>query len=217
MVLYHGSKSGLKGNIQPISRSACDFGQGFYLGDREDQPKSLISNYDDHVFYTFECNFEGLVVKEFGNDYHEQMDWALFIAYNRKQMDVSKYPALCRKYEEYNRIYDVIIGVIADDKMTQALNRFFLGDLCDKALLDALKQVRLGRQYVLKSEKACREPYLKKIDSQVMYVSERKLQKAWNVQRIAQMEGILDTLKVKYRRAQDVKYIDEIMEEWNRA
>ncbi len=91
------------------------------------------------------------------------------------------------------------------------------GELCDKALLDALKQVKLGRQYVLKTEKACQEPYLKQIDSRTMCESERKRQKAWNDQRTVQMEGILDTLKIRYRRAQDVRYIDEIMEEWNRA
>ena len=30
--LYHGSKSGLGGNIAPTSRDACDFGRGFYMG-----------------------------------------------------------------------------------------------------------------------------------------------------------------------------------------
>ena len=30
MILYHGSKSGIKGDIAPKSRDACDFGQGFY-------------------------------------------------------------------------------------------------------------------------------------------------------------------------------------------
>ncbi len=32
VLLYHGSKSGLVGNIAPISRAQCDFGQGFYMG-----------------------------------------------------------------------------------------------------------------------------------------------------------------------------------------
>lgn len=37
MILYHGSKSGIKGDIAPNSRDACDFGQGFYMGDLLDQ------------------------------------------------------------------------------------------------------------------------------------------------------------------------------------
>ena len=31
-VLYHASRFGISGNIQPISRSRCDFGRGFYMG-----------------------------------------------------------------------------------------------------------------------------------------------------------------------------------------
>ena len=29
VILYHGSKSGIKGPIAPISRERCDFGKGF--------------------------------------------------------------------------------------------------------------------------------------------------------------------------------------------
>ena len=31
VILYHGSKSGIKGPIAPISRERCDFGKGFYM------------------------------------------------------------------------------------------------------------------------------------------------------------------------------------------
>ena len=43
--LFHGSKSGIKGKISPISRSLCDFGQGFYMGTEKEQPMTLICNY----------------------------------------------------------------------------------------------------------------------------------------------------------------------------
>ena len=32
VLLYHGSKSGIEGKIEPKSRSQCDFGKGFYMG-----------------------------------------------------------------------------------------------------------------------------------------------------------------------------------------
>lgn len=32
VTLYHGSKSGIRGAIAPISRESCDFGKGFYMG-----------------------------------------------------------------------------------------------------------------------------------------------------------------------------------------
>lgn len=32
VLLYHGSKSGIVGEIEPKSRPQCDFGKGFYMG-----------------------------------------------------------------------------------------------------------------------------------------------------------------------------------------
>ena len=40
--LFHGSKNGLNDKIQPISRSLCDFGKGFYMGTEQEQPLTLI-------------------------------------------------------------------------------------------------------------------------------------------------------------------------------
>ena len=37
VLLYHGSKSGLVGDIKPISRERCDFGKGFYMGTTPDE------------------------------------------------------------------------------------------------------------------------------------------------------------------------------------
>lgn len=31
VLLYHGSKSGIDGEIEPKSRKQCDFGKGFYI------------------------------------------------------------------------------------------------------------------------------------------------------------------------------------------
>ena len=83
MILYHGSKSGIKGDIAPKSRDACDFGQGFYMGVLPDQPKGLIAEFPDNRFYELDCDFAGLKIKTFEEDANDQIDWALFIAYNR--------------------------------------------------------------------------------------------------------------------------------------
>lgn len=215
MILYHGSKSGIKGNIRAISREACDFGQGFYTGDRPDQPKGLIAEYPNNMFYELESCLDELSVKEFGNSYEEQIDWALFVAYNRGKLD-SKYTKLCERYREYNERYDVIKGVIADDKMTQALMRFFSGDICDKALIEALQKVRLGNQYVFKNDEACSEKYMKIISQKPLTEKEKKMEMAVSKQREGILDGIFEQLKTKYRRVQYVRYFDEIIEEWNR-
>ena len=80
MILSHRSKSGIKADIAPNSRDACDFGQGFYMGDLPDQPKGLIAEFPDNRFYELDCDFAGLKIKTFEEDANDQIDWALFIA-----------------------------------------------------------------------------------------------------------------------------------------
>ena len=215
MILYHGSKSGIKGEIKPVSRTECDFGKGFYMGDKEDQPKSLVSEFKDNMYYELECDFSGLKILEFTDDYESQLDWSLYIAYNRKQFDPDKYKKLAQKYEEYNQNYDVIAGLIADDKMTEALQRFFDGTFSDKALIAAMSRVKLGRQFVAKTDIACSNDHIKILSSRKLTENERSMAKAFNDQRRRQNETVLNEITTRFRRATDVKFFDEILEEYS--
>lgn len=194
--LYHGSKKGIRGNIRPdTSRGECDFGCGFYTGDKPDQPRGLIAAWPGHRFYVLDCNLDGLNVKKFGEDYVEQMDWALFIAYNRD--------------------YDVIAGLIANDKMYQIIDEFFNMNVCDRGFLEALTRVKLGSQYVFKTVKACSDKHIKIVDEKKLRDAELKTAVAQEKNRKIQTADIVPQIKVKYRHARDVKYFDEILEEWN--
>ena len=51
VILYHGSKSGIEGSIQPKSRKQCDFGAGFYMGTEPSQALTLICDYEKSKFY----------------------------------------------------------------------------------------------------------------------------------------------------------------------
>ena len=214
--LYHGSKKGIQGNIRPdTSRGECDFGCGFYTGDKPDQPRGLIAAWPGHRFYVLDCNLAGLNVKKFGEDYVEQMDWALFIAYNRGKIDKETYPALAKRYEAYNRDYDVIAGLIANDKMYQIIDEFFNMNVCDRGFLEALTRVKLGSQYVFKTVKACSDKHIKIVDEKKLSDAELKTAVAQEKNRKIQTADIVPQIKVKYRHARDVKYFDEILEEWN--
>lgn len=215
MILYHGSKTGIKGRIRPESRDICDFGRGFYTGDLQEQPIGLIAGWEKGKFYELECNLDSLKIKNFSTGYEDETDWALFIAYNRNPQMFSEYRRLCQKYEEYHRNYDVITGLIANDKMYQLLERFFDGTLCDKALLEGLQRVKLGKQYVFKTAKACSEEHLRIVGERVLTEQEKKMAKAQAEGKYTQMEGFIEQLQIRYRRAQNVKYFDEILEEWN--
>lgn len=194
--LYHGSKKGIRGNFRPdTSRGECDFGCGFYTGDKPDQPRGMIAAWPGHRFYVLDCNLDGLNVKKFGEDYVEQMDWALFIAYNRD--------------------YDVIAGLIANDKMYQIIDEFFNMNVCDRGFLEALTRVKLGSQYVFKTVKACSDKHIKIVDEKKLSDAELKTAVAQEKNRKIQTADIVPQIKVKYRHARDVKYFDEILEEWN--
>lgn len=55
---------------------------------------------------------------------------------------------------EINR-NDVIIGLIADDRMNEIYPKFFMNAITDKCLSECLKCVNYGNQYVFKTQKGC--------------------------------------------------------------
>ena len=216
MLLYHGSKSGIQGDIKPKSRTSCDFGCGFYMGDKPDQPKGLIASYESNKFYEIEYNTEGLKIKEFDDNYTSQIDWALFIAYNRQPEKLLQFNQLCMRYETYNKLYDMIVGVIADDKMTQVMQLFFNGQMCDKAFVEAMRYVKLGKQYVLKTNEACEKWRFHIINQYKLTDADKKFIISQNTNRTNQLNNMINQIQTKYRRAQDVKFFDEIIEEWDK-
>jgi hypothetical protein len=149
--LYHGSKRGVHGKIRPESRKKCDFGKGFYLGTEKLQPLTLICNYPNAEFYTVDMVIRGMKVLNLKLD----IDWAMFVAYNRGKMERAKGTALYERYVNFAKDYDIIKGYIANDRMFVVLDRFFAGTITDTALIESLSALKLGKQYVLLNEKAC--------------------------------------------------------------
>ena len=203
-VLFHGSKSGLTLPIKPVSRKSCDFGEGFYLGDKETQPKGLISKYKTGVFYECVLDYSTLKVKEFENNYEGTMEWAMFIAYNRG-FNVGNYWE--SKFKSWN--YDLIIGLIADDSMMSIMQEFFDLSTSDKVLIDSLKHVNLGRQYVCKTQKACDD--VKIISSRQLTEAEINKAQIDEQYRFNTVKSAINGIKAKYRRSQNVKFFDELI------
>jgi transcriptional regulator with XRE-family HTH domain len=151
-ILFHGSKSGIKGDIAPISRTHCDFGKGFYMGSDPYQPLTLISDFEKSKLYVVSLDMSGLRVLHVQPD----MEWAMLVAYNRGKMEGIQDTELYDHYAKLAQGYDVIVGCIANDRMFYVLDNFFLGNITDKALVMSLSALELGEQYVAVTEKACR-------------------------------------------------------------
>lgn len=120
------------------------------------------------------------------------------------------------RYKTYNELYDMIVGVIADDKMTQVMQLFFNGQMCDKAFIEAMQYVRLGKQYVLKTVKACKKERFDIIKAYKLTDADQKIIIAQNTNRTGQLSSMINQIQRKYRRAQDIKLFDEIIEEWDK-
>lgn len=203
LVLYHGSKKGIVGNIAPISRDECDFGSGFYMGTNTLQPLTLVCNEDKPKFYTVELDMTGLKVLtvEIG------MDWAMLIAYYRKEMESAKGTAIYEKYAHMADGYDVIIGYIANDRMYTELSRFFNRTLTDVALINCLSALDLGKQYVAITEKACKQ--IKILKEELLSQLELSLLKDMSAERRKEGITLAEEIEVKYRR--EGKFFDEIL------
>ena len=151
ILLYHGSKSGIVGEIAPMSREMCDFGKGFYMGTDPGQPLTLICDFEKSKFYVVSVDIKSLDTIEIKAD----LDWAMLVAYHRGRMEQIKGTALYDKYSRIDAGKDIVIGSIANDRMFYVLDNFFTGVITDMALVNSLSALKLGKQYVATTEKAC--------------------------------------------------------------
>ena len=203
LVLYHGSKKGIDGDIAPISRGECDFGKGFYMGTTTLQPLTLVCNEDKPKFYAVELDTTDLKVLTVDMG----MDWAMLIAYYRKEMESAKGTPVYEKYAHMADGYDLIIGYIANDRMYTELSRFFNRTLTDVALINCLSALDLGKQYVAVSEKACKQ--IKVLKEYPLSQLELALLKDMSAERRKEGIALAEEIEIKYRR--EGKYFDEIL------
>ena len=204
VILYHGSKSGLVGDIAPISRNRCDFGAGFYMGTERIQPLTLICTNEKPVLYTVEFDMESLNVLEYETD----IDRALQIAYNRGKLEHIQGSTLYKRISQMRRGCDVIIGDIANDRMFVVLDRFFDGLITDRALVESLSALRLGKQYVAISERACKQVHIIKEES----IGNQELAELRSMSEANRAEGIRIADEIIRQNRRDGRFFDEIIE-----
>lgn len=203
VILYHGSKSGIRGAIAPISRERCDFGKGFYMGTDRTQPLTLICNYPNAKIYTLSVDLSELKIL----DVEVGLDWALLVAYNRGKMDSVKHSAIYKRFADMSKDCDMIIGCIADDRMFVVLDRFFNGEITDLALINSLSALKLGKQYVALTEKACQNITI--LDEQELTDADRgKLKQESEANR---SKGIAMAIEICRQYRREGRFFDEIL------
>ena len=151
VLLYHGSKSGIEGDIAPLSRKQCDFGEGVYTGTEPSQALTLICDYESAKFYIVSISVDNLAVLDVPAD----LEWAMIVAYHRGRMEKIKGTPFYSKYQEMTKDKDLVIGSIANDRMFFVIDNFFIGNITDAALINSLSALELGKQYVAVTQKGC--------------------------------------------------------------
>lgn len=204
ITLYHGSKSGIRGTIAPMSREHCDFGKGFYMGTDRTQPLTLICNYPKSKIYTLAADLSGLKILNI----EVGLDWALLVAYNRGKMEQVKGSPIYEQYKNLSRDRDMIIGNIANDRMFVVLDRFFSGEITDLALINSLSALKLGKQYVALTKKACSKIQI--LDETELSEKERSILKKESEANRSRGIAMAKEICRKYRR--EGRFFDEIIE-----
>ena len=205
VLLYHGSKAGIVGEIAPRSREMCDFGKGFYMGTEPGQPLTLICDFEKSKFYIVSIDTRDLNSIEIKAD----LDWAMLVAFHRGRMDKIKGTEFYDKYSQIDEGKDLVIGSIANDRMFYVLDNFFLGNITDAALVNSLSALKLGKQYVATTEKACASVRIEK-EIPLSMLERRFLQDESEVNRQKGITLANDICK-NYRR--EGKFFDEILDE----
>lgn len=204
-LLYHGSKSGLVGDIAPKSRERCDFGKGFYMGTTPEQPLTLICDFEESRFYAVSIDTSELSSVEISTD----IDWAMVVAYHRGRMEQIKGSDFYNKYSAMTSSKDLAIGSIANDKMFYVIDNFFLGNITDTALVSSLSALQLGKQYVALTEKACGKIKIEK-EIELSFFEKKILRKKSDENR---QKGIDLANEICKSHRREGKFFDEILDD----
>ena len=205
VLLYHGSKSGIEGKIEPKSRKQCDFGAGFYMGTEPSQALTLICDYESAKFYIVSVAIDELKVLDVPAD----IEWAMLVAYHRGRMETVKGTPFYDKYQAMTEENDLVIGSIANDRMFYVIDSFFQGSLTDEALVNSLSALELGKQYVAVTQKGCDAVRIEK-EIPISYLEKLFMKEVSEANRVKGTSLANDICK-NYRR--EGLYFDEILEQ----
>lgn len=142
MILYHTSNIIIENPDNLHSRDFLDFGKGFYLTTIRKQAEKYGERFKrrgkEAWLNIYEFNFNEIEWKTLKFDSYDNL-WLDFVA-------------KCRGGEDKSN-FDIVIGGIADDKVIQTLDRYFMGEIEKTKALGLLKYEKPNVQYCLRSQK----------------------------------------------------------------
>ena len=141
MRLYHTSYTSVNKPDIHHSRAFLDFGKGFYLTSIYQQAERYGMRFLRRGSRAWLCTYDFRFKAE---------EWNIlaFYSYNR---DWLNFVSQCRAGKDTSN-YDMVVGGIANDRVIQTLDRFFLGELSGDETLGLLKYEKPNIQYCIRSQ-----------------------------------------------------------------
>ncbi len=144
MIVYHGSTEIIKKPDVIHSKKYLDFGMGFYITSFENQAGKWA------VRKGMRLEKNGIV-----NVYDLSEDWSEFrvLSFEKENDKWLDFVCACRKGNDINREYDIIIGNVADDDVFKTVDMYFRGLWDKKKVLDELRYYKMNNQICIVNQK----------------------------------------------------------------
>lgn len=144
MIVYHGTTEVIKSPDVYHSKKYLDFGVGFYLTTYEEQAKKWA------VRKAMRQGKPAIVnVYEMPDDL-EQYRVLSFEEENEKWLE---FVCACRRGEELNKEYDIIIGNVANDDVFKTVDMYFRGLWDKQKVLEELRYYKMNNQICIVNQK----------------------------------------------------------------
>ena len=137
MIVYHGSTEMIKVPDIEHSKKYLDFGKGFYVTTYQEQAKKWA------VRKSMRQGKMAIV-----NVYNMENNWEKYrvLSFEKENEKWLEFVCACRKGEDLNRDYDIIIGNVADDDVFKTVDMYFRGLWDKKKVLEELRYYKMNNQ-----------------------------------------------------------------------
>jgi hypothetical protein len=159
VILFHGSFAAVEKPNLSFSRSATDFGKGFYT----------TPLYEQAVSWAKRIARENAVVSSYRflrpvNKFPKDIKLLEFNTHSKRWLD---FVTACRLGQPVDEDYDLIIGGVADDKVFDTLTLYFDDLIPEKEAIRRLRYNKPNFQYCFKTQSVINK-YLEFVGAEII-------------------------------------------------
>ena len=137
MIVYHGTTETIEKPDVNHSKKYLDFGVGFYLTTYEEQARKWAIRKGMRQEKT-------PVVNEY--ELNEQWKGYRVLSFEEENEKWLEFVCACRRGENLNKDYDIIIGSVADDDVFKTVDMYFRGLWDKQKVLEELRYYKSNRK-----------------------------------------------------------------------